>query len=261
MTLQAPFPWFGGKRRAAPIVWERFGDVDNYVEPFFGSGAVLLGRPDDHARKIETVNDADGFVANFWRAVSADPRATAAAADWPVIEADLNARHAWLVAQRSTLLARLEGDPDFYDPRIAGWWVAGVCGWIGSGYCSGEGPWIVRDGMLVDRRQQRGAGDQPEDAGQMPHVGNAGQGIKRQMPHVGNAGRGIKRQMPHVGNAGQGIKRQMPHVGTRGRGSNGRCRTSATRGRGSRHGSSCLPNACAERASCPATGPAPSPSR
>jgi DNA adenine methylase len=53
--LRAPFPWFGGKSRVAPLVWERFGNVPNYVEPFFGSGAVLLGRP--HPPKTETVND------------------------------------------------------------------------------------------------------------------------------------------------------------------------------------------------------------
>ena len=40
---KAPFPWFGGKSRVAHIVWDRFGNVPNYVEPFFGSGAVLLG--------------------------------------------------------------------------------------------------------------------------------------------------------------------------------------------------------------------------
>ena len=42
--LRAPFPYFGGKARAAPEVWRRFGDVKNYVEPFFGGGAVLLDR-------------------------------------------------------------------------------------------------------------------------------------------------------------------------------------------------------------------------
>jgi DNA adenine methylase len=40
--LEAPFPWFGGKRKVASLVWARFGEVVNYVEPFFGSGAVLL---------------------------------------------------------------------------------------------------------------------------------------------------------------------------------------------------------------------------
>lgn len=43
--LKAPFTWFGGKSRVARLVWERFGDPANYVEPFFGSGAILLGRP------------------------------------------------------------------------------------------------------------------------------------------------------------------------------------------------------------------------
>jgi hypothetical protein len=70
-ALKAPFPWFGGKAIAAPIVWEGLGKVDNYVEPFFGSGAVLLQRP--HKPGIETVNDLDRYVANFWRAVQSDP--------------------------------------------------------------------------------------------------------------------------------------------------------------------------------------------
>ncbi len=233
-TLKAPFPWFGGKSRVAADVWARFGDTPNYVEPFAGSMAVLLGRPKDHARKIETVNDLDGFVANFWRAVAHDPEAAAGWADWPIIEADLNARHAYLVSQRESLLRRLEGDPDFYDARIAGWWVAGVCGWIGSGYCSGEGPWSVVDGELVNRKLPHlgnaGRGINRKlphlgDAGrginrQMPHLGNAGRGINRKLPHLGDAGQGINRQMPHLGDAGQGINRQMPHLGDAGRGIN-----------------------------------------
>ncbi len=40
----------------APLVWERLGDVYSYVEPFFGSGAVMLART--HEPRIETVNDA-----------------------------------------------------------------------------------------------------------------------------------------------------------------------------------------------------------
>lgn len=45
IKLKAPFPYFGGKSRVASIVWERFGDIANYVEPFFGSGAMLIARP------------------------------------------------------------------------------------------------------------------------------------------------------------------------------------------------------------------------
>jgi len=79
MSLRAPFPYFGGKSTVAEIIWQRFGDVPNYVEPFFGSGAVLLARP--HAPKTETINDKDHFVANFWRAVKHDPDAVAHWAD------------------------------------------------------------------------------------------------------------------------------------------------------------------------------------
>ncbi len=81
--LSAPFPWFGGKRKVAAEVWRRFGRVDNFVEPFFGSGAVLLGRPTPVVGN-ETVNDLDGYVANFWRAIKLSPEATAEWADNPV---------------------------------------------------------------------------------------------------------------------------------------------------------------------------------
>ena len=89
--LKAPFPWFGGKSRVADLVWKRFGNVANYVEPFAGSLAVLLGRP--HQAKLETVNDLDCYVANFWRALKNDPDGVAQWADDPVNEADLHAKH------------------------------------------------------------------------------------------------------------------------------------------------------------------------
>lgn len=167
-VTQPPFPWFGGKSRAASLIWSRLGNVDNYVEPFFGSGAVLLNRP--YEPKIETVNDLDGFVVNFWRAVKHDPEAVARHADNPVNEADLHARHVWLVGKTNDLLDRLMGDPGYYDAQVAGWWCWGLCCWIGRGWCAGNGPWVSVDGVLVRR--------------------TAGQGINRQLPHLGNAGRG-----------------------------------------------------------------------
>lgn len=133
MSLRAPFPWFGGKSRAAHLVWEAFGDVANYVEPFAGSLAVLLARPTQP--RVETVNDKDCYLANFWRAVHADPAAVAAHADWPVNEADLHARHRWLVAQVD-FRKRMRSEPDFYDAKVAGWWVWGISQWIGSGWCA-----------------------------------------------------------------------------------------------------------------------------
>ncbi len=176
-TLQAPFPYFGGKRKAADTVWPAFGRVDNYVEPFAGSAAMLLAAPPDAVR-IETINDFDGFVANFWRAIAHDPDAVAHAADWPVNEVDLMARHSWLVRHRQPITEQLCADPAWYDARSAGWWVWGACNWIGSGWCSGDGPW-VHDGTRLVRKE-----------------GNAGQGINRQLPHLGDAGRGINRKLP-----------------------------------------------------------------
>ena len=161
MTLKSPFVWFGGKRKVAGPVWAALGDCDNYVEPFAGSLAVLLGRPHnlaDGSRRAETVNDADHYLSNFWRALASDPDEVAAYADWPVNEDDLFARHLWLVNEgRSILSEGIEGDPTFYDARIAGWWVWGVNAWIGSGWCSGTGPWTY------------------DENGQRPHLGNAGQ--------------------------------------------------------------------------------------
>ena len=193
--LQAPFPYFGGKRKAAETVWPAFGRVDNYVEPFAGSAAMLLAAPPDAAR-IETINDFDGFVANFWRAVAHAPDAVANAADWPVNEVDLMARHSWLVRHRQPITEQLCADPDWYDARSAGWWVWGACNWIGSGWCSGDGPW-VHDGSRLVRKE-----------------GDAGQGINRKLPHLGGSGKGINRQLPHLGGSGKGINRQLPGSST-----------------------------------------------
>jgi site-specific DNA-adenine methylase len=132
-VLKAPFPWFGGKSRAAHLVWRGFGDVPNYVEPFAGSLAVLLGRPTEP--RIETVNDLDCYLANFWRAVKWAPELVAEHADWPVNEADLHARHRDLVA-RVEFRKRMKREPRFFDAEIAGWWVWGLCQWIGSGWCA-----------------------------------------------------------------------------------------------------------------------------
>ena len=132
-NLRAPFPWFGGKSRAASLVWEALGNVANYVEPFAGSAAVLLARP--HAPRCETINDRDGMVSNFWRAVKAAPAEVAHHADWPVNEADLHARHRWLIGQRESLTERLIADPEWFDARVAGWWAWGLSTWFGTGWC------------------------------------------------------------------------------------------------------------------------------
>src|SRR4030042_580971 len=179
--LKAPFPYFGGKSTVSDIVWQNFGDVGNYIEPFAGSLAVLLGRPTEP--KIETVNDADYFLANFWRALSKEPEEVAKFADWPINECDLYARHKWLVS-KVEFKERMENDPEYYDAKIAGWWVWGLSAWIGNGWCRG----------IIDKKR--------------PHLGNAGRGIHRkslvirQKPNLSN-NKGIHRSSLYTNNTNQ----------------------------------------------------------
>lgn len=181
MTLKnlhkTPWPWFGGKSDAAPHVWGALGDVSHYVEPFAGSLAVLLRRPHvaNRAYYSETVNDMDGLLVNAWRSIQMSPDATAEAASWPVSEADMHARHLALLRWRSERqLEHLMGDPLFHDPVMAGWWMWGQSAWIGSGWCSGNGGWIVGDdGRIEKRKTETGVSKK------RPHIGDNGQGVIR----------------------------------------------------------------------------------
>ncbi len=206
--LKAPFPYFGGKSAVAHLIWERLGDCPNVVEPFFGSGALLLARPHwdaerqdwvDGMTRLETVNDADGLLCNAWRSIQADPERTAYYADWPVSEADLTARHIWLVQRKGELTERLMGDPEWYDAKAAGWWLWGISCWIGGGWCSGEGPWAAVDGRLV-------------------HLGDADMGVHRKRVHLIHVGKGVHRRLVHLGDAGTGVHRQRVHLGPGGNG-------------------------------------------
>jgi hypothetical protein len=203
--LKAPFVWYGGKSRAAPLIWARLGNVPCFVEPFAGSLAVLLARP--HAPHIESVNDKDAFIVNFFRALQSAPDEVAHWCDFPVNEAQQHAVHTWLVGQRETFTARLMGDPDSYDAQVAGRWCYGINTWIGSGWCSGQGAWQ----SVEDEEGHR----------QLVHLGNAGRGVHRQRVHLGNAGQGVHRQRVHLGDAGQGVHRQRVHLGNAGQGEGG----------------------------------------
>jgi DNA adenine methylase len=230
--LTAPMPYFGGKRRAAELIWERLGDVTNYVEAFGGSFAVGLARPAWHRARVETCNDLDGLLVNFWRAVAADPLGVADVCDWPVTEVDLFARHKVLVEARAGLSKRLEASPKFYDVELAGWWVWGASCWIGDGWCRAgcDGAPRPRQGNGIHGVAMR------EPAKRMPDIGGGrhwngvdmqarpGKGIHReamreparQLPDLGgstkgeatfpNAGKGV-----HAG--GMRVQQKMPHLG------------------------------------------------
>lgn len=136
--LKSPYPFFGGKSRVADLIWSRLGYVSNYIEPFAGSLAVLLANP--NPAKIETVNDKDCFISNVWRALAADPAGVAKYAAHPVNEADLHARHRWLVSESTAgFKQKMHSDPDYYDVKVAGWWVWGIGASMGSSWLNPHG--------------------------------------------------------------------------------------------------------------------------
>lgn len=199
-ALKSPYPWFGGKKKVAPILWRGFGaTVPNYVEPFAGSVATLLARPGG-AGKIETINDVNRFVANFWRAVSADPAAVAHHADWPVNEADMHARHEWLIAWGTNPEnhERMHSDADFFDAEVAGRWVWGQCMWIGGGWCAiGSGT-----NHKIPKLDGIGKGVHSNAGHKRPGLCGAGVGVHQMKPPRGR---------PDMTSAGQGV--HLPSLG------------------------------------------------
>ncbi len=211
--MKAPFPWFGGKRRVAHLVWPVLGDVSHFVEPFAGSLAILLARPPWHRGHSEVVNDLDAYLSNFWRAIQRDPEAVAEHADWPVNEVDLLARHRWLVSTGRERIEDLEQDPEHFDPKVAGWWVWGLSCWIGGGWCE---------------RREAAKKASVLDAGKKPHLGHSmgvHQQVGRKRPNVTTAGAGVhRRQIPTISQMGQrgvnqpAVWRARPHLGNGGHG-------------------------------------------
>lgn len=63
--------WHGGKHYLAPKFIDLMPPHQNYVEPYFGGGSVLLKK--DPAGIAEVVNDLDGELTSFWR-VMQDPQ-------------------------------------------------------------------------------------------------------------------------------------------------------------------------------------------
>lgn len=144
--MNPPFNRFGGKRGVASEVWRRFGSPKVYVEPFCGSAAVLLARPDFDGTfsQVETINDADCYVTNVYRAIRQDPHGVLREMDWPVNELDQYARQTVLVDRAQYLEELLARSPESCDVKLAAWWVWGNQSWIGSGWCQKNKSGTVR---------------------------------------------------------------------------------------------------------------------
>lgn len=68
--MKAIMKYPGSKWSIAKWIISFFPDHHSYLEPFFGSGAVLFNKPRSN---IETVNDLDGNVVNLFEWIRKDP--------------------------------------------------------------------------------------------------------------------------------------------------------------------------------------------
>ena len=77
--MKAVMKYPGSKWRTARWIIDFFPDHHSYLDPFFGSGAVLFNKPRSH---IETVNDLDGNVVNLFECIKRDPERLAHEIYW-----------------------------------------------------------------------------------------------------------------------------------------------------------------------------------
>jgi site-specific DNA-adenine methylase len=145
------FPYIGGKYTIAPEINRRFGAIDTRIDAFTGSSSWILASP---PVKHEIVNDLDGYVVNYLRAVKYAPDEVARHLDFPRAELELVARHHYVRDRLPELIAKLGGDPDYYDPVLAARW-AYVMAHKYDPSLNKSGGWLVHDGRLI---YERGAG-------------------------------------------------------------------------------------------------------
>lgn len=65
-----PMAYYGGKTRLAAKIAGLLPPHEHYIEPFAGSLAVLFAK---RPARMETVNDLDGHLMAFWRALRDQP--------------------------------------------------------------------------------------------------------------------------------------------------------------------------------------------
>lgn len=148
----------------------------HYIEPFCGSCAILLARPQSHAGKVETVNDADGMIVNVWRAIRNAPDAVAHECAIPVMELELHARLAKTKEHCMTpdFKAWIEADEKHFDAYWAANWLYCTCASIGECW-SDDGPW---------RRVKEADGEiRLRNVRKLPHLGSAGEDSEDILPH------------------------------------------------------------------------------
>jgi DNA adenine methylase len=74
--MRTPLTYYGGKQKLAAQIVAMMPEHVAYLEPFAGGAAVLFAKP---PAERETLNDLDGTVMRFWRALREQPEALASA--------------------------------------------------------------------------------------------------------------------------------------------------------------------------------------
>lgn len=77
--MKAIMKYPGSKWKIAKWIIDFFPEHHSYLEPFFGSGAVLMNKSRSH---IETVNDIDGNVINLFEWIKRNPEKLAHEIYW-----------------------------------------------------------------------------------------------------------------------------------------------------------------------------------
>ena len=87
---RTPLSYYGGKQTLAPHIVSLMPRHDAYLEPFAGGAAVFFAKP---RADRETLNDIDGQIMAFWRALRDRPEELASA-----VSLTPYAREEWLAA-------------------------------------------------------------------------------------------------------------------------------------------------------------------
>lgn len=124
--MRPPVNYVGRKIKPASIIWQRLGKVRTFIDPCCGSAAVPLMSPFG-APDREILNDINGFVCNFHRAMRNHPRELAAAADRPTLHQDFGPARALLRKVEPDLTERQFEDLDYCDIELAGLWAWVQC--------------------------------------------------------------------------------------------------------------------------------------
>lgn len=74
--MKTPLTYYGGKQKLAPQIVALMPRHTAYLEPFAGGAAVLFAKP---RAERETLNDVDGQIMRFWRALRDRPEELASA--------------------------------------------------------------------------------------------------------------------------------------------------------------------------------------